>query len=204
LILSYVPDAEQRGWRTLTRTKYQLRRDRVRLQSQLESLLEECQIKLSSVVSDLLGASGQRILRAIAAGETDPARLRGLGDRRLHATDEELRDALNGQPLPLHRKLLTLYLQRLDLIEGQIAELESMIAEAMKAHQDAVVRLSQLPGLGVDSAQQIIAEIGPRAESFPQLGNWRHGWECAPDSRRARVSPAATGPLKGIVRCVAC
>jgi transposase len=81
--------------------------------------------------------------------ETDPARLRGLGDRRLQATDEELRDALNGQPLPLHRKLLTLYRQRLDLIEGQVAELESRIAEAMKAHQDAVVRLSQLPGLGI-------------------------------------------------------
>jgi transposase len=153
------------GLAHLTRTKYQLRGDRVRLQSQLESLLEECQIKLSRVVSDLLGASGQRILRAIAAGETDPARLRGLGDRRLHATDEELRDALNGQPLPLHRKLLTLYLQRLDLIEGQIAELESMIAEAMRAHEDGVVRLSQLPGLGVDSAQQIIAEIdAPPAE----------------------------------------
>jgi transposase len=175
LILSYVPGAEQRYWRTLTRTKYQLTRDRVRLQSQLESLLEECQIKLSSVVSDLLGASGQRILRAIAAGETDPARLRDLGDRRLRATDEELRDALNGQPQPLHRKLLLLYLQRLDLIEGQISEVEGMIAEAMKAHEDAVVRLSELPGLGVDSAQQIIAEIGPRAESFPsagQLASW--------------------------------
>lgn len=119
LILSYVPDAEQRGWHTLTRTKYQLRRDRVRLQSQLESLLEECQIKLSSVVSDLLGASGQRILCAIANGETDPARLRALGDRRLHATDEQLRDALNGQPQPLHRRLLKLYLERLNLIEGQ-------------------------------------------------------------------------------------
>ena len=69
LILSYVPEAEQRCWRTLTRTKYQLTRDRVRLQSQLESLLEECQIKLSSVVSDLLGASGRRILTAIAGGE---------------------------------------------------------------------------------------------------------------------------------------
>jgi transposase len=79
LKLSYVPDAEQRCWRTLTRTKYQLTRDRARLQSQLESLPEDCQIKLSSVVSDLLGASGQRILRAIAGGETDPARLRALG-----------------------------------------------------------------------------------------------------------------------------
>ena len=175
LILSYVPDMEQRGWRTLTRTKYQLRRDRVRLQSQLESLLEECQIKLSSVVSDLLGASGRRMLGAIAAGETDPARLRALGDRRLHATDAELRDALNGQPQPLHRKLLLLYLQRLDVIEAQIAGLESMIAEAMKAHEDAVVRLAELPGLGVDSAQQIIAEIGPGAEAFPsapQLASW--------------------------------
>jgi transposase len=83
LILSYVPEAEQRCWRTLTRTKYQLTRDRVRLQSQLESLLEECQIKLSSVVSDLLGASGRRILTAIAGGETDPVRLKGLADKRL-------------------------------------------------------------------------------------------------------------------------
>jgi transposase len=84
-----------------------------------------------------------------------------MGDPRYHATDEELRDALNGPPQPLQRRLLKLYLERLNLIEGQIAELERMIAEAMKAHQDAVVRLSELPGLGVDSAQQIIAEIGP-------------------------------------------
>ena len=166
--------------------------------------MEECQIKLSSAVSDLLGSSGQRILCAIAAGETDPTRLKALGDKRLHATDEELRDALNGQPQPLHRRLLKLYLERLNLIEGQIAELESMIAEAMKAHQDAVVRLSQLPGLGVDSAQQIIAEIALVRRAFRQLGNWRHGWECAPESRRAWVSPAATGPLKGTVRCAAC
>ena len=175
LRLSYVPDAEQRCWRTLTRTKYQLTRDRARLQSQLESLLEECQIKLSSVVSDLLGASGQRIVRAIAAGETDPAKLRALGDRRLRASGAQLKDALSGQPQPVHRNLLTLYLQRLDLIETQIAELEKMIADAMKAHEAAIVRLSELPGLGVDSAQQIIAEIGPSAAAFPsagQLASW--------------------------------
>ena len=79
------------------------------------------------------------------------------------------------QPQPLHRKLLLLYLQQLDVIEAQIAELESMIAEAMKAHEDAIVRLAELPGLGVDSAQQIIAEIGPGAEAFPsapQLASW--------------------------------
>jgi transposase len=175
LILSYVPEAEQRCWRTLTRTKYQLTRDRVRLQSQLESLLEECQIKLSSVVSDLLGASGRRILNAMADGETDPIRLKALGDKRLHATNAELVDALSGQVQAPHRALLKLYLQRLDLIEAQITKLEDMIAYAMRAHQDAVVRLAELPGLGIDSAQQIIAEIGPDAEAFPsaaQLASW--------------------------------
>ena len=175
LVLSYVPDAEQRCWRTLTRTKYQLTRDKVRLQSQLESLLEECQVKLSSVVSDLLGASGQRILRAMAQGETDPARLAQLGDKRLRASDAELKDALSGQPQGIHRKLLSLYLTRLDLIESQMASLDKLIAEAMKAHQDAIVRLAELPGLGIDSAQQIIAEIGPQAAAFPsaaQLASW--------------------------------
>jgi hypothetical protein len=108
LILSYVPEQEQRCWRAITRTKYQLREDRVRLQNQLENLLEEVQIKLSSVISDLLGKSGQRILRALAAGETDPTRLAELGNWRLRASKEELTDALSGQPQPLHRQLLTL------------------------------------------------------------------------------------------------
>jgi transposase len=175
LILSYVPEAEQRCWRTLTRTKYQLTRDKVRIQSQLESLLEECQIKLSSVVSDLLGASGQRILRALARGETDPARLADLGDKRLRASDAELKDALSGAPHPIHRQLLSLYLARLDLIHSHMETLDNLIAKAMKAHQETVLRLAELPGLGIDSAQQIIAEIGPQAGAFPsaaQLASW--------------------------------
>ena len=75
LTLRFVPDAEQRLWRTVTRKKYQLRRDRVRLHNQWESLLEEAPIKLSSLVSDLLGASARRMLRALAEGETNPAAL---------------------------------------------------------------------------------------------------------------------------------
>lgn len=71
LTLSYVPDAEQRRWRLLTRSRQQLTRDRVRLQNQIEGLLEEGQIKLSSVVSDLLGVSGYRLLRTLAKGESD-------------------------------------------------------------------------------------------------------------------------------------
>jgi transposase len=78
LTLSFVPNAEQRLWRTVTRKKHQLRRDRIRLQNQLESLLEEAHIKLSSLVSDLLGLSAQRMLKAIAEGETNPATLAAL------------------------------------------------------------------------------------------------------------------------------
>ena len=175
LVLSYVPDAEQRGWRTLTRTKHQLTRDRVRLQSQLESLLEECQIKLSSLVSDLLGVSGRRILRALADGETDPGRLAALADRRLRASSTELQDAVSGTVHPLHRQLLTLALARLELIETQMEAMDQLIATALTAHQAAITRLAELPGLGVDSAQQILAEIGPTAAAFPsasQLASW--------------------------------
>ena len=175
LVLSFVPDAEQRGWRMLTRTQYPWTRDRVRLQSQLESLLEECQIKLSSLVSDLLGASGRRILRALADGETNPARLAALGDKRLRASQAELTDALSGQVHPRHRQVLALYLARLELIEAQGNQLEQLIAEAMTVHHEAIARLAELPGLGVDSAQQILAEIGPQAAAFPsaaQLASW--------------------------------
>lgn len=175
LILSYVPEAEQRSWRTLTRTRYQLREDRVRLQNQLENLLEEVQIKLTSLISDLLGKSGRRILRALADGETDPAQLADLGNWRLRASKEALKDALSGQLQPLHRQLLSLFLQRLDLIESQMATLETTIAQALHGHQDAVARLVEIPGLGVDSAQQIIAEIGADATAFPsaaQLASW--------------------------------
>jgi transposase len=175
LILSFVPNGEQRNWRSLTRMKVQLTRDRVRLQSQMECLLEEMRIKLSIVVSNLLGASGLRILHALAEGETDPKKLAQLGDERLQCTEEQLVDALTGRVQPLHREMLALQLQRLQLIDQQIAQLNGLIAQAMKPHQDAVIRLAEVPGLGVDSAQQIIAEVGVQASTFPsaaELTSW--------------------------------
>ena len=170
LILSFVPDAEQRNWRTVTRGKHQLVRDRIRLQSQLEALLEETRIKLSSVISDLLGVSGRRILQAISDGESNPDRLAELGDDRLRCSKQELTDALNGSPEPIHRQLLRLYLERLSLLDQQIEQLDRMIASALQQHQDAVVRVAEIPGFGVDSAQQLIAEIGVDAEDFPSAG----------------------------------
>ena len=88
--------------------KTQLTRDRVRLQSQMECLLEEMRIKLSIVVSNLLGASGLRILRALAEGETDPKKLAELGGQRLQCSEEQLVDALTGRPHPTQRDMLAL------------------------------------------------------------------------------------------------
>ncbi|MGP8176063.1 MAG: IS110 family transposase [Terracidiphilus sp.] len=175
LILSFVPEPEQRAWRTMTRMKTQLARDRVRLHSQLEGLLEEMRIKLSSVVSDLLGASGLRILRALSEGQTDAAKLASLGSCQLQCGQDQLIDALSGTPSAMHRQLLGLYLERLQVIDAQMDKLNQMIAQAMKEHEDAVVRLAQVPGFGVDSAQQIIAEVGPQASTFDsaaQLTSW--------------------------------
>ena len=117
LILSFVPGGEQRIGRNLTRMKLQLTRDRVRLQNQMECWREEMRIKLSIVVSNLLGASGLRILRALAEGETDPKKLAELGDQRLPCSEEQLVDGLTGRPQPTQREMLALQLERLQLID---------------------------------------------------------------------------------------
>ena len=160
LILSFVPKPEQRLWRTLTRTKVQLTREQSRLPNQLEGLLEEMRIKLSCVLSDRLGVSGRRILRALAKGETDPQKLAALGDRHLKCTMEQLVEALRGNPQPIHLELLTLYLDRYQMLVEQIEKLNQLIAEALKPHQEAVLRLALVPGFAADSAQQVIAEVG--------------------------------------------
>jgi transposase len=177
LVLSFVPDVEQRLWRTLTRTKYQRTRDKVRLQNQLEALLEEAHIKLSSLVSDLLGASARRMLEALADGETDPAALVALADQRLRATPAQLHDALGActELNPVYRRLVKMTIEGLQFVEQQIRQLEQEIASLLQRHQDAVERLAVVPGLGVDSSQQIIAEVGAKAATFPsaeKLSSW--------------------------------
>ena len=177
LVLSFVPSAEQRLWRTVTRQKQQRVVARVRLRNQMEAFLEEAHIKLSSLVSDLLGQSGRRMLEALAEGKTDPAEIALLGDQRLHATQAQLCDALSAarELNPVYRKLLKQSLKALRLLDEQIQELDQEIAGLLASHQDAVKRLSEAPGLGPDSAQQIIAELGPTAAVFPSakaLASW--------------------------------
>ena len=197
LILSFVPDAEQRLWRTVTRKKYQLTCDRVRLQNQLESLLEEVHIKLSSLVTDLLGASARRMLKALAEGETNPATLAALADQRLRATPEQLCDALGActDLKPVYRRLLKMVLEQLQFLEQQISQLDQETASLLSQHQDAVERLAAVPGLGVDSAHQIIAEVGPTAATFPSekcLSSWVGA--CPGDEESAGVNYSRRSP----------
>jgi len=197
LTLSFVPDPEQRLWRTVTRTKYQLTRNRVQLQNRLEALLEEAHIKLSSLVSDLLGASARRMLKGLADGETDAAALAALADQRLRATPGQLCDALGAcQELnSVYRRLIKMALEELQLIEKQIGQLDQEIAALLRPHQDQVKRLAEVPGLGVDSAQQIMAEVGATAATFPSEGDLS-SWvgACPGDDKSAGVSYSTRSP----------
>jgi transposase len=197
LTLSFVPDAEQRLWRTVMRRKYQVTRNRVQLQNRLECLLEEAHIKLSSFVSDLLGASARRMLQALADGETHPATLAALASRRLHATPDQLCDALGActDLHPVYRRLLTLALDELRVIEDHIGQLDQEMATLLSRYQPAVLRLAEVPGLGVDSAQQIIAEVGAAAASFPSpkhLASWVGA--CPGDEESAGVNYSHRSP----------
>jgi transposase len=197
LILSFVPDSEQRLWRTITRTKCQLTNDRVRLHNQLESLLEDARIKLASCVSDLLGVSSRRMLKALVAGGTDPAELAKLADRALQATPERLADALAAATTlsSLHRQILGLFLNRLELIEQQMETLDQSIATALQKHKEAVVRLAEVPGYGPDSAQQVIAEVGPAAATFASAGELASWVGCCPGREEsAEVSKSNRSP----------
>ena len=197
LILSFVPDPEQRLWRTVMRTKYQMTCNRVQLQNRLEALLEEAHIKLSGLVSDLLGASARRMLKAIADGERDPAALAALADRKLRATPQQLSDALGActELNPVYRRLIKMALEDLGSIEKRIVQLEQEMADLLRPHEDQVKRLAEVPGLGVDSAQQIMAEVGATAATFPSaehLSSWVGA--CPGDEESAEVSQSHRSP----------
>lgn len=197
LTLSFVPNAEQRLWRTVTRRRYQLAQNRVQLHNRLESLLEEAHIKLSSLVSDLLGVSARRMLNALAEGEANPVALAALADHRLRATEAQLCDALGActELNPVYRRLLKMAVEELQLIEQQRDKLEQELAALLRQHEDAVRRLAEVPGLGVDSAQQIIAEVGATAATFASAKNMA-SWvgACPGDQESAEVSYSHRSP----------
>lgn len=172
LTTSFVPEPEQRQMRTVTRRRMQLTRERIRLQNQLECLLEEGRIKLSSVVTDLLGASGRRILAAMAKGETDAAKLAELGDERLKCGKEQLSEALTGSLTALQRKVLQQFLDQLALIDKQTEEMSVLAAELTQPYSDTITRLAEIPGIRAVTAQIVVAEAGPGAAAFASPGQF--------------------------------
>lgn len=131
------------------------------------------------------------MLKAIADGETDPVALAALADGRLRATPEQLRDALGVcQELnPVYRRLIKMALEELASIDKRIEQLNQEMADLLRHHQDQVQRLAEVPGLGVDSAQQIIAEAGATTASFPSerhLSSWVGA--CPGDEESAQVN----------------
>ena len=190
LTLSFVPDVEQRLWRTVMRRKYQVTRNRVQLQNRLEALLEEAHIKVSSLVSDLLGISARRMLQALADGETDPAALATLAAPRLRATPEQLCDAFQACPTlhPVYRRLLKLTLEELRVIEDHLGQLDQQMADLLAAHHDAVQRLAEVPGsASIPRSRSSRRSARPRRR-FPHRSISRPGWGLPGNEESAGVN----------------
>lgn len=175
LTVSYVPDREQRQWRAMTRLRVRMSTQQVRLRNQMEGLLEEARIKLSSVISDLLGVSGRNILWAMVRGTTDPAQLAALASYKLATPPKQLQEALRGDWDASQRLLLKMLLEQWEQLDRHIQQLELQMTQALQDWELAAGRLREIPGISHVAAQQIIAEVGPEASAFlapEKLASW--------------------------------
>lgn len=168
---SFVPPPEIRQLRDLTRQRSQLTADRARVANRVQKVLEDANIKLASVATDILGVSGRLMLQAIIDGETDPERLADLAKRRLRAKLPELRQALLGRVTDHHRFLLRTLLRQADDLERLIDEYSHRIDEEMAPFAGARERLRTIPGVDKKTAECLIAELGIRMEQFPSEGH---------------------------------
>jgi transposase len=169
---SFVPATAQRELRELTRQRRQLIQAKAAVANRIQKVLEDCNIKLGSVASDVLGASGRDMLRALIAGQEDPEVLAELARRRLRAKIPELRLALKGRVTGHHRFLLRLLLEEVEQHEVWIARLSERIVTEMPApFVEAVQRLATIPGIDERAAENILAEIGTDMEQFPTDGH---------------------------------
>jgi transposase len=173
---SFVPDTPQRQLRELTRQRRQLIQTRASVVNRIQKVLEDANIKLASVATDVLGVSGRAMLEAIVAGQDDPEALADLARRRLRAKIPELRLALHGRVTDHHRFLLRLLLDELTHLEGLIGRVTERITEVLPApFAEAVQRLATIPGIDERAAENILAEIGVDMTQFPQpsqLASW--------------------------------
>ena len=164
---SFVPPRPIQELRDLTRTRTQLMRERSQHIQRLQKVLEDTNVKLANVVSDILGVSGRAFLEAIIGGESDPKRLAGLGDPRLKASKKELAEALEGRVRDHHRFLLRLHLSQIGALDASVELIESRIEEHLAPFADLVCRLKTISGMGEAVIPVVIAEIGTDMSVFP-------------------------------------
>ena len=168
---SFVPPAPIQELRDLTRTRKQLVRESSRHTQRIQKTLEDANIKLTEVISDILGTSGRTILQALVAGETDPERLADLTSGRLKATRGQLIEALHGRVTAHHRFMLKLHLAQIAALETAIADVEAQIGAALAPFRAAVSLLTTMPGLRETAVAVILAEIGDDMSKFPSAGH---------------------------------
>ena len=168
---SFVPDRATQELRALLRTRKQLVRERVSHVQRLQKTLEDANVKLASVLTDIVGVSGRAILEALVAGESDPAVLAGLAHRRVKAGRQAIAEALRGKVRPHHRFLLALHLRQIDSLDAAVAEIDGEIDRQLDPFRDAVRLLNSIPGVSEITARALVAEIGTDMSRFPDAAH---------------------------------
>lgn len=168
---SFVPPTSIQELRDLTRTRTQLMREVARHTQRLQKTLEDANIKLTGLLSDVLGVTGRAILEALIAGESDLEELAKLRRGRVKATREELIEAVRGRLRDHHRFLLRLHLNQIDALEASIRELEVRAGELLEPFRPYVEQLTTIPGVSETTARVLLAEIGFDMARFPTAGH---------------------------------
>ena len=172
---SFIPSKPQRQLRELTRYRSTLVQDHARTLNRLQAVLEDANLKLASVVTDLYGVSARAMLAAILDGQRDVETLADFARGRLRAKRDQRKEALAGRVTAHHSFLLTEHLSALEYLDEAIARLSAEIDQRLTADQEAIALLDTIPGVGQRAAEILIAEIGPDMSRFPSakhLASW--------------------------------
>lgn len=194
---SFVPPAPIQELRDLTRTRRQLVAERAQHVQRIQKVLEDANIKLASVLSDILGASGRAMLEALTHGETDPHRVAALGHGRLKATRAELEAAVHGLVRDHHRFLLGLHLRQIDALESAIAAVEGQVEERLRPFAPVVERLTTIPGVSRIVAAVLVAEVGADVRAFPTAAHLVSWARMAPRADQSAGKRRSTRTQRG-------
>jgi transposase len=164
---SFIPSPEQRQWRELTRYRTSLVEERARIVNRLQKVLEDTNIKLSSVATDLTGKSARAMLEALVAGQTDPKLLAELARGRMRGKQALLEQALVGRVTAHHRFLLSQLLAHLDYLDEAIAPVSQEIAERMRPSDAKINRMDTVVGIDRRTGEVLLAELGADLTRFP-------------------------------------